>query len=83
MTPSSSAMDFLFYFQSLIHVIFSLAPGEECECSAFVSVCLSVRMHNSKTVAPIDLIFLHKKEFTGGSNLFSNHPDPDLDSIIY
>ena len=39
--------------------IVTLTPGEECEGNAFgsVSVCKSVRMRNSKTIAPIVLIF--------------------------
>ena len=38
-------------------ILTTLAPGEESEGNAFRSVCLSVRMCISKTVAPIDLIF--------------------------
>ena len=40
--------------------------GEGCACGY---VCLSIRSRNSKTIAPIDLIFLHKKEYTCGSVL--------------
>ena len=41
----------------------TLAPGEECEGNAFGHVCLSlcrsmsVQTRNSKTIAPINLIF--------------------------
>ena len=43
----------------------TIAPGEECKGKAFGSVCLHmcVRMGNSKTIAPIDVIFLHKKYY--------------------
>ena len=34
-----------------------------------LSVCLSVRVRNSKTIAPIDLFFLREKEYTRGSVL--------------
>ena len=43
-------------------------PREECEGYAFVSVCMSVRSHNSKTIASMD--FLHKKYYAHGSVLF-------------
>ena len=40
--------------------VITLALGEECEGNAFgsvcLSVCMSVRMFNSKTTAPIALI---------------------------
>ena len=39
-------------------LVITLAPGGECEGYAFG--CLSVRMRNSKTIAPIDLIFVYK-----------------------
>ena len=49
----------------------TLTPGEECEGSAFgsicLSICMSVRMRNSKIIAPIGLIFLYKKYYTRGS----------------
>ena len=32
-------------------------------------VCMSVRMCNTKTIDPIDLIFLHKKYYTRDSAL--------------
>ena len=41
----------------------TIAPGEECECNAFGSVCPSIRTRNSKNVAPIELIFLHNKYY--------------------
>ena len=41
----------------------TLAAGEEYEGNAFGSVCVSVQTRNSKPVAPIDLIFLHKKHY--------------------
>ena len=44
-----------------VFIIFTPAPWEECEWDAFgsvcVSICLSVRMCNSKTNSLIDLIF--------------------------
>ena len=51
--------------------VFTLAPREECEGNAFGSVFLSVSVpvRNSKTIAPIDLIFLHKKYYPRGSVL--------------
>ena len=45
------------------------SPGGECEDSAFGSVCLSVCVRNSKSIAPIDLIFLSKKAYTRDSVL--------------
>ena len=69
------------------HSVITLALGEECEGNAFRYVSLSVRMSvrtsNSKTIAPIDLICLHKKAYTRGSGLLYDDPDWDLDSIIY
>ena len=50
----------------IIIIIITLAPGEECVGNAFGSVCLSVRTRNSKTISPIDLIFLHKKYYARG-----------------
>ena len=49
-------------FTSPLHAcLVTLAPGEECEGNAFgsvsLSVCMSVRARNSKTIAPINLIF--------------------------
>ena len=35
----------------------TLAPGEECEGNAFGSVCMSIWTRNSKTIAPIYMIF--------------------------
>ena len=50
-----------------------LAPGGECEGSAFwsvyLSVCMSVQARNSKTFAQFDLIFLYKKCYPRGSVL--------------
>ena len=46
-----------------------------------LSVCLSVHVLNSKTIAQVDLIVLHKKEYTRVSVLLRD--DPDLDSRIY
>ena len=50
-----------------------------------ISVCLSVRTCNSKTIAPIDLIILRKKYCTHCSVRRKYEPDlgPDLDSWIY
>ena len=48
-----------------------------------LSVCLYVRTRNSKTIAPIDLIFLHKEYSTCGSFLLENCSDWELDSRIY
>ena len=48
--------------------VISLAPGEECEGDSFGSIChMSVRARSSKTIAPIDLIFLHRKYYPRGS----------------
>ena len=55
--------------------VITTAPGEECQGNAFWSVCPSVRpsvrpsvcLRNSKTIAPIDLIVLHRKYYTRGS----------------
>ena len=49
--------------------------------SVWIFVCMSVRTRNSKTVAPIELIFLHKNYYARGSVLFKDDRDPDLDSI--
>ena len=49
--------------------LITLALRRECEGIAFGSVCLSVRAHISNTIAPIDLICLHKKEYTRDSVL--------------
>ena len=48
-------------------------------------VCLSVQQRNSKTIVPIDLILLHKKDYPHSSVLFSDDPDrdPDLYSRMY
>ena len=46
-----------------------------------MSVCMSVWTCNSKTIASIDLISLHKKYYARGSVLLQD--DPDLDSRIY
>ena len=37
--------------------------------NAFGSACTSVRVRNSKTIDPIDLVFVHKKYNTSGSAL--------------
>ena len=51
---------------------------------SLLSVCLSVRTHNSKTLAPIELtwLFLHKNYYTHGSFVLQDDldRDPDLDS---
>ena len=43
------------------YVFITIAPGEECEGHTFgyvcISVYMSVRTRNSKTIAPIDFIF--------------------------
>ena len=49
--------------------------------SMSLSVCMPVRMRNSKTIATIDLICLHKKCYTRGSVLLDR--DPDMESRIY
>jgi hypothetical protein len=46
-------------------------------------VCLSVRAHNSNTINPVDLKFLHKEGCTRGSDLLEFGLDPDPDSIIF
>ena len=62
--------------------LITVSPIDECECHAFLSVCLSVRTCNSKTIAPIDLIILRKKYCTHCSVRRKYEPDlgPDLDS---
>ena len=40
---------------------------------------LFVCLRNSKTIAPIDLIFVHKKCYTRGSVLLKDDPDRDRD----
>ena len=51
----------LITIQPVTYVVVILAPGEECEGNGFVHVCLSfcisVQTRNSKTTAPIYLIF--------------------------
>ena len=63
----------------------SLVTRDECEGYAFGSVCMSVPACNSKTIAPIDLIFVHKYYYSRGSVHLIDYPhrDPDLDSRIY
>jgi hypothetical protein len=48
-----------------------------------MSVCLSVRAHNSNTINPIDLKLLHKEWSACGSVLLKFGLDPDPDSIIF
>ena len=64
------------------------APGEECEGSAFGSVCLSVCLfvslcaHNSKTIAQIDFIFYTRRIIPVGQ-VSSKKTLIRMDSIIY
>ena len=62
-SPSSAIVDpryvnaiCLMYNAIISHL--SLTPVEEYESYTFGSLCMSVWTHNSKTIAPIDLIFL-------------------------
>ena len=51
----------------ICQLILAISPGEECESNAFLSVflsvCMSVRTSNKKSIAPIDLIFFTQKVF--------------------
>ena len=67
----------------MMESVITLAAGEECEGYAPGSVRLSAQMRNSKIIAPIYLIFVHKKYYTHASPLLSDDPYRDLDSIIY
>ena len=62
-----SCMNHNIVHETVVHFI-TLALGEECEGYAIgyvcLSVCLSVRTRNSKTIATIDLIFIHVKYYT-------------------
>ena len=40
-----------------------------------MSVCMSVRARNSKTMPSIDLIFVHKKYYPWGSSKMDLDPD--------
>ena len=56
----------------------TLAHEVERDGYAFGSVCMSVRMGNSKIIVPIDLLFLHKKICYTCASVLSK-----MDSIIY
>ena len=55
---------FMLYMKGIV----TLAPEGVCDGSAFGSVCLSARTRSSKTIATIDLIFLHRKEYSHGQS---------------
>ena len=59
-------------------IIITVALGEECEgytqnkyCDRCLSVCMSVWLRKSKTIAPIHLIVLHKTCYTRGGGFSS------------
>ena len=47
----------LYIYHVAESIIVTLAPRKECEGNAFRYVCISVRVRNSKHVAPIEFIF--------------------------
>jgi hypothetical protein len=49
----------------------------------FVYVCLSVRAHNSNTINPIDLKFLHNEGSARDSVLLEFGLDPDPELILF
>ena len=59
------------FVPTLVCGMFTFATGGECEGDAFglMFVCLSVPACDSKTIALIDLICLHKRVYTLGAVL--------------
>ena len=67
MYKMSNTIIYLYLYTSiLVKSPFTVTSGEECDGDAFGSVCLSAYLSGHvtpKTIAPIDLICLHKKYY--------------------
>ena len=54
---SLSAFCYFVFLSSVNYIVATARDGVCCFCDVCLSVCMSVRTRNSKTIAPIDLMF--------------------------